>query len=161
MRDEVPAWPPVAPPSRTIVGEPFRGAVDGRRQAGRARADDHSVVLGGRGLGRDAEQLGDAAQLRPDDGLAVYHADRGVVVLAGQRLRPLLRVLRDVGLEPLEPDLVSVEEASQRGAGGVPPVSRARSPERESTRRRGSGGPLVRRVDRSSGGPPASRLPAL
>ena len=101
----------------------FRGAVDGRRQAGRPGADDHRVVLRGGGLGRDAEQLGYAAQLRADDGLAVHEANRGVVALARQRPRPLLRVLRHVGLEPPEPDLVSVEEAPQLGAGGVPPVA--------------------------------------
>ena len=103
--------------------ETFRGAVDGRRQAGRPGADDHHVVIGGGGFGRDAEQLGYAAQLRADDGLAVHEANRGVVALARQRPRPVLRVLRHVGLEPPEPDLVAIEEVPQLGAGGVPPVA--------------------------------------
>ena len=43
----------------------LRCSVDGRGQPGRARADDHRVVLGRLGLGREAEQLGHPAELRP------------------------------------------------------------------------------------------------
>src|SRR3972149_420564 len=43
--------------------ETFRGAVDGRRQAGGGRTHDHRGVLRGGGLGRDAQQLGHAPQL--------------------------------------------------------------------------------------------------
>ena len=105
-------------------------AVDGGRQAGGPRADDHRVVLRGGRLGRDVEQLGHPAQLRSHDGLAVHDADRGVVALGRQRAPPLLRVGGHVGLEPSEPDLVAVEEAPQLRAGGVPPMAEDDRPER-------------------------------
>jgi len=48
---------------------------------------------------------------------------RRIVALGRQGPPPLLRVLRDVRLEPPEPDLVAVEEAPELGAGRVPPVA--------------------------------------
>ena len=59
----------------------LRCAVHGRGQARRARAHDHGVVLRGGGLGAQAEQLGHAAGLRLDHGLAVDDLDRGQVRL--------------------------------------------------------------------------------
>ena len=60
-------------------------AVHGGGQAGGPRADDHRVVLRGRRLGRDVEELGHPTQLRSHDGLAVHDADGGVVTLGRQR----------------------------------------------------------------------------
>ena len=104
-------------------------AVHGGCEAGRPRADDHRVVLRGRRLGRDVEQLGNLPQLRSHDRGAVDHANRGVVALGRQRA-PLLRVGGHVRLEPFEPDLVAVEEAPELRAGGVPAMAEDDRPER-------------------------------
>jgi hypothetical protein len=104
----VPAWPPGASRSTTIVRRP---------------ADDHRVVLGGARLGRDVEQLGDAAELRPHDGLPVHDPNSGVVAVGRQGPPPLLGVGRHVGLQPPERDLIAVEEPPQLRAGGVPAVA--------------------------------------
>ena len=80
--------------------QPLRRAVDGRRQAGRAGADDHRVVLGGRRLRAQPEQLGDAAQLRPHDGLAADDPDHRAVAVVRQRSAPLLRRVRRLGRDP-------------------------------------------------------------
>ena len=61
----------------------LRRAVDGGGEAGGAGADDHRVVLGGRGLGGEVQHFGDAAQLRPHDRLAVDDADHGKSCAAG------------------------------------------------------------------------------
>ena len=110
--------------------EPLGRAVHGGRQAGGPRADDHRVVLRGRRLGRDVEELGHPPQLRPHDGLAVHDANGGEVALGRQRARPLLRVGGHVRLEPSEPDLVAVEEAPQLRARGVPAMAEDDRPER-------------------------------
>ena len=103
--------------------EALRGAVHGGGQPGGAAADDHGVVLRCLRLGLDLEQLGDAAQLRPHHGLAVDDPERGVVALGRQVAPPLLGVLRHVGLQPPEGDLVAVEEAAQLRAVAVPAVA--------------------------------------
>ena len=110
--------------------EPLGRAVHGGCQAGGARADDHRVVLRGRRLGRDVEQLGHLPKLRPHDGLAVHDANGGEITLGRQRTRPLLRIGGHVRLEPSEPDLVAVEEAPQLRAGSVPPMAEDDRPER-------------------------------
>ena len=99
--------------------EPLGRAVHGGCQAGGPGTDDHRVVLRGRRLGRDVEELGHPTQLRSHDGLAVHDANGGEVALGRQRARPLLRIGGHVRLEPSEPDLVAVEEAPQLRAGGV------------------------------------------
>ena len=110
--------------------EPLGRAVHGGRQAGRPRADDHRVVLRGRRLGRDLEELGHPPKLRSHRGLAVHDANGGEVALGRQRARPLLRFGGHVRLEPSEPDLVAVEEAPQLRAGGVPALAEDDRPER-------------------------------
>src|SRR6185437_3566464 len=98
-------------------------AVHGRGQPGRAGADDHGVVLRALGLGGEAEQLGDAAQLRPHHRLAVDDAQHGAVVRRRDRAVPLPGDVVRVGLQPLERHLVSLQEVAQLGAGGVPPLA--------------------------------------
>ena len=56
--------------------QPFRRPVHRRRQPGRPGADDHRVVLRGRGLGGEPQQLGHPAELRPHHGLAVDDPNR-------------------------------------------------------------------------------------
>ncbi len=133
----------------------LRRPVHGRGQPGRAGADDHRVVLGGARLGVDPEQLGHPAQLGPDDGLAVDDPDRRPVLLGGQGAAPLLGRVGSLGREPLEGDLVAVEEAAQLGAGRVPAV-----PDHDRARRRRVGRDgLQARASRRSGGPRACRSP--
>ena len=110
-------------------------AVDGRGEPSRAGADDDGVVLGGGGLGGEAEQLRHPAQLRPDDRLPVDHPDRRAVVGGRHRAAPLLGGVRRVGGDPLEADLVAVEEVPQVGAVGIEAVS-----DHERARRRRVGG---------------------
>ena len=126
----------------------LRGAVDRGREAGRAGADDHRVVLGCGRLGAEAEQLRDAAKLRPHDGLAADDADRRQVVARRQRAAPLLGGVGLVGLEPGERDLVAVEEAPQVGARRVEPVP----DDDRAWRRRLRGDALQAARARSSGG---------
>ena len=71
--------------------QPLRRAVDRRGEPGRPGADDHGVVLGGGGLGREPEQLRHAALLRPDDRLPVDHPDRRAVVGGRHAGRPTPR----------------------------------------------------------------------
>jgi hypothetical protein len=61
--------------------QPLRRSVHRGGQSRRARADDHGVVLRDRGLGAKAEQLGHAAGLGPDHGLAADDLDRRQVRL--------------------------------------------------------------------------------
>ena len=103
--------------------EALRRAVHGRGQPRGAGADDHGVVLRRLRLGLDLEQLGDAAQLRPHHRLAVDDPESGVVALDRQVAPPLRGLLRDVGLQPPEGDLVAVEEAAQLRAVAVPAVA--------------------------------------
>ncbi len=135
--------------------ESLGGAVHGGCQAGRARADDHRVVFGGRRLGRDVEELGHPPQLRSHDRLAVHDAKDRVVAVGRQRTLPLLDVGGHVGLEPAEPDLVAIEEASQLCAGGVPPVAEHDRPERDGFGHAGSQTPgPAQPVPRQSVDPP-------
>ena len=133
----------------------LRGAVDGRGQAGGPGADDHRVVLGRGGLGREAEQLGDAAQLRADHGLAVDDADRRAVALGRQRPPHCSAASGTSGVSHLKRDLVAVEEVPQLGAGGVPAVA-----DHDGARRRRLGGEALQAARRRrSGGSRARRPP--
>ena len=98
----------------------LRCAVHGGGQARGPGAHDHGVVLGGGGLGRQAEQLGHAAQLRSHHRLPVDDADRRAIAVGRHGAAPLLRGIRRVGREPLERDLVAVEEVAQLRADRVP-----------------------------------------
>ena len=109
--------------------EPLGRAVHGSCQAGRPRADDHRVVVRGRRLGRDVEELGHPPKLRPYDGLAVHDANGGKVTV-GRQCAPLLRIGGHVRLQPSGADLVAVEEAPQLRAGGVRPTAEDDRPER-------------------------------
>ena len=102
--------------------QPLRGPVDPGGEARRACPDHDHVVLGRRGLGVEAEHLGDATQARPHRGLAVDHSDRRPVLGGGQRPAPLLLLTR-VGRDPAEGDPVAVEETAQLRAGRVPAVA--------------------------------------
>ena len=93
-------------------------AVHGGCEAGRPRTDDDRVVLRGRRLRRDVEQVRNLPKLGSHDRGAVDQANRGVVTLGRQRA-PFLRVGVHVRLEPFEADLVAVEEAPELRAGGV------------------------------------------
>ena len=103
--------------------QPLRRPVDRGRQPRGSGSDDHGVVLRGARLGPQAQQLGDPAQARPDDGLAVDDADGRQVEVGGQRPAPALLGVRRVGRDPLERDLVAVEEAAQVGGVAVPAVT--------------------------------------
>ena len=98
----------------------LRCAVHGGGQPRGAGADDHRVVLGGGGVGGEAQQLGHAPQLRAHHGLAVDDADRRADPRRPAAGRPMLGRIRRVGRDPLEGDLVAVEEAPQLRAGRVP-----------------------------------------
>ncbi len=131
--------------------EPLGRAVHRRCQAGGARADDHRVVLSGRRLGRDVQQLGHLSKLRPHGGLAVHGANGGKITVHRQRIRPLLRMSGHVRLEPSEPDLVAVEEAPQLRTGSVPPMAEDDRPKRgrggrTSLQTLGAPQPVVREV---------------
>ena len=102
-------------PSRRLAldrdrSQAFGRAVDGGCQTGRSSADDHGVVLRGRRLGRDVEELGHPAHLRAHHGLAVHDAKGGVVTIRRQRAPPLLRVGGHVRLKPPEPHLIAGQE---------------------------------------------------
>src|SRR4051794_3531616 len=101
----------------------FRCPVDGSRKSGWTRADDHGVVLRSGRLRLEAEELGHPAQSRPHDGLPCHDAKGGIVAVHRERTPPLLGLVRHIGLEPPESDLVSVEEVPQLGTGGVPLVT--------------------------------------
>ena len=82
--------------------QPLRRAVDGRGEPRGPGADDHGVVLGGRGLGR----RGRAAR-RPGAAAAARRSCRRRHESPGSRLRPgarrpTARTRRHVGLEPAE-----------------------------------------------------------
>ena len=93
----------------------LRGAVDRGRQSRRAAADDHRVVLAALGLGREADQLGDPAQRRPQHGAPADHADHRALAGARQRPLPLRLGVRRLRVKPAMGDLVSVEEPPQLG----------------------------------------------
>ena len=76
--------------------------------------------------------------LRPDDGLAADDPDHRQVALGGQRAAPLVDSVRRLGREPLEGDLVAIEEAAQARAVCVPLVP----DDRGARRRRRRGEPL-------------------
>ena len=115
----------------------LRRAVHGGGEARGPGADDRPCRTRRRSASvREAEQLGDAAQLRPHHGLAVDDADRRPVAVGGQRAAPLLRGVGRVGREPLERDLVAVEEAAQLGARRRPSGGRRRSRAAAAARRR-------------------------
>ena len=126
----MPAWPPGASRSITIVRSPSDAPYTAAARPGGPRTDDHRVVLRGRRLGRDVEQLRHPPQLRPHGGLAVHDANGGEVALGRQRARPLLRIGGHVRLEPSEPDLVAVEEPSQLRARSVAAMAEDDRPER-------------------------------
>src|SRR5205814_6396209 len=92
--------------------------------------DDDCVVLRGLRLGRNVEKLGYLPKPRTRGGLAVHDANGGQVTLERQRIRPLLGMSGHLRLEPSEPDLVAVEEASQLRAGGIPSMAEDDRPER-------------------------------
>ena len=119
----MPAWPPGASRSITIVRRRSDALCTAAASPAGPRTDDHRVVLRGVRLGVELEQLGDPAQLRPHDGLAVDDADHRAVSLGRQRAAPLLDRIVRVRLEPGERDLVAVEEAPQVGARSVPAIA--------------------------------------
>ena len=110
--------------------KPFGRTVDGSCQSGRSRAHDHRVVLRGRRHRRDIEELGDAAQRRPHDGLPVDNPNHRIVVLVRQRSLPLLQIGRNIGLKPAEANLVAIEEAPQIRARRIPAVAENDRPDR-------------------------------
>ena len=133
----------------------LRGSVHGRRQARGARADDHRVVLGGGGLGAEAEQLGHPSQARSHHGLAVDDADRRQVPVGRHRAAPPVRPVRRVGREPRERDLVALQEAPQLRAGRIPAM-----PDHDRARRWAARPPgPAARATHPSGEPRACRPP--
>ena len=124
----MPAWPPGASRSTTIVRSPSEAPYTAAASpAGPAPTMTVSYSAAD-GLGAEPEELGDAAKLRPHDGLAVHDADHRAVVVGGERAAPALRGVRRVGHEPLEADLVPLQEAPQLGAGRVPAVAEDERP---------------------------------
>ena len=71
-----------------------------RGQSGGTGADDHGVVLGLRGLGRQPQELGDAPELGPNDGLAVDDPDRRKILVGRERASPLVGCVRPIGGQP-------------------------------------------------------------
>jgi hypothetical protein len=72
--------------------------------------------------------------LRLDDGLPADHANRWPIVGGRQRPAPPLGRVGRLGLDPVEGDLVPVEEVAQLGDGGIPAVA---DDDRARRRRRG------------------------
>ena len=70
--------------------EPFRRPVHSGGEPGRSRADDHRVVVVGRSLRGEPEQLGHPAGLRSGDRLAVHGADDGPLLRGRQWASPLV-----------------------------------------------------------------------
>ena len=120
MRDEVPAWPPGASRSTTMVRSPSDAPYTAAaRPAGPAPTITVSYSAQ-RGLGAQPEQLGHAAHPRLDHRLAVDDADHRAVVVGRQRAAPQLLGVGRVRGDPAERDLVAVEEPAELGAGRIP-----------------------------------------
>jgi len=125
----------------------LRRAVDGCCEPGRSAAHDHRVVLRGRRLRLEPEQIRDSPVLWPHHGLAADRADRRQVVVGEDGAAPLLGDVRLVRLQPLERDLVAVEKAPQFRARTIPLV-----PEHQGPRRRRLGGMSAATRESRSGG---------
>ena len=140
--------------------EPLGRAVHGGRQAGGPGADDHRVVLRGRRLGRDVEQLGHPPQLRPHDGLAVHDANRRAVALGRQRAPHCSASAGTSGWSHLNRIWLRSRKRLQLRAGGVPAMAEDDRPERGRRGRAGLQAFRARRAGGSPGRPPAPRPPA-
>ena len=136
----------------------LRGAVHGGGEAGRPAADDDRVVLRGGGARLQPEQLGDVAAAAGRTSVVPPPARSAGSRSSGgsappQRSAASARVRR----QPVERDLVALEEAAQVGAGGVPALPDAR---RARLRRLGGDALAGRRCARARARRPSSRFRA-
>ncbi len=94
--------------------QPLRRAVHGRRQPGRAAADDHQVVVVGRRLRRHAEALGELEHGRALEHAAVLEQRDGQAVVPdpGDR-QQLARLAVALDVEPARRHPVAGEEVAQ------------------------------------------------
>src|SRR5439155_27162012 len=93
-------------------------------------------------LSVESEQLGDPAQLRPNDGLPADHTDHGAVLVRRKLVAPLLCRAGRVLADPAKRDLVSIQEPAKVGAAGIPAVS-----VHDRSWRRGIGGDALQTAD--------------
>ncbi len=109
----MPAWPPGASRSITIVRRPSDAPYTAAASpAGPAPTMTVSYSAATGSVGKP-EELGHAAQLRSHHRLAVDDAQHGTVVVLRERAVPMIGRVRRAGLEPPERDLVSVEEVPE------------------------------------------------
>src|SRR5918911_2073 len=97
----------------------------------------------------NARLASSSPELRPHHGLTVDDADYRPIVLSGDRAAPLLCNVRSVGPQPLERDLIAVEEPAHLGTERIPPVSeddraRRRGLRRNALKAARSGDPVAR-----------------
>jgi hypothetical protein len=94
--------------------ETLGGPVDGCRQARPAAAHDQDVVVRRPRLGVEAEQLGDAPELRPDDDLAAFDdPDRRAVLVRRERPAPERFRVGVIAEHPGVAHLVAIEKAAE------------------------------------------------
>ncbi len=115
--------------------EPLRGAVHGGSKPCRSRTDDHGVVFGLGRLGGEPEQVGDVPKLGPNYRRAGHALDRRPILLRGKWAVPVGHELGLVGRDPLERDLIAIEEVPELGARRIPAL-----PDHHRARRRRCGG---------------------
>src|SRR5919201_5636873 len=139
MLDDVPAWPPGASRSTTIVRSPSDAPYTA---AASPAGPPPTITVSYSAASGSVPRPSSSAELWSHDRLPVDDANDRPIAVVRQRTAPVLGGIGGAGLEPPERDLVAVEEAPQLGAGGVPPM-----PHHDRTRRARIRGDALQRAD--------------